>query len=231
MRPQPWEGSSGVVRAAVRRRAGCQARNGVTLGSAIARSASDPALLQFQPGTDGCSCEGGSWCLSVGGGFSRAAHGAPVLVAVHVVGPRCAAGAAGGQLLRLRRRWPRPRKTGGSVLLAPARWVVVGVVAHQRVGDAGGAPPASPTRWCATTPTTTHRAGAKSTDPPVFLGLGHRRRRRRSCPPAAPAAQRGPTTWTATSTGAPCAARENPPPTERHQLPPSQLQPSVPGWN
>ena len=35
-----------------------------------------------------------------------------------------------------------------------------------------------------------------------FLGTGHRRRRRRSCPPAAPTAQRGRTTWTATSTGA-----------------------------
>src|SRR5215203_6197110 len=139
MRPQPWEGSSGVVRAAVRRRAGCQARNGVTLGSAIARSASDPALLQFQPGTDGCSCEGAVGAFLLGVGFPRAAHGAPVLVAVHVVRPGCAAGAAGGQLLCLWRRWPRPRKTRGSVLLAAARWVVVGVVARQRVGDAGGA--------------------------------------------------------------------------------------------
>ncbi len=33
----------------------------------------------------------------------------------------------------------------------------------------------------------------------AFLGPGPRRRRRRSCPPAAPAAQRGRTTWTATS--------------------------------
>jgi hypothetical protein len=104
-------GSSGVVRAAVRPRAGCQARNGVTLGSAIARSASDPALLQFQPGTDGCSCEGTVRAFLLGGGFPRAAYGAPALVAVHVVRPRCAAGAAGGQLLRLRRRWPRPRKS------------------------------------------------------------------------------------------------------------------------
>jgi Transposase IS116/IS110/IS902 family len=36
----------------------------------------------------------------------------------------------------------------------------------------------------------------------AFLGPGPGRRRRRSCPPAAPAAQRGRTTWTATSTGA-----------------------------
>jgi hypothetical protein len=43
-----------------------------------------------------------------------------------------------------------------------------------------------------------------------FLGPGGWRRRRRSCPPAAPAAQRGRTTWTATSTGALLARRGNP---------------------
>src|SRR6476661_2875945 len=102
MRPQPCGGSSGVVRAVVRRRAGCQAENGVNLGSAIARWASDLARLRFQPGTDGCSCEGAvRWSLSVEGWFSSAAHGAPVLVAVHVFVHAALRVAAAGQLLRL----------------------------------------------------------------------------------------------------------------------------------
>jgi hypothetical protein len=137
MRPQPLEGSSGVVRAAVRRRAGCQARNGVTSRSAIALSASDPALRWFQPGTHDRSCEDAvSSCLSVRGIVSSAAHNAPVL-------RRCPRRSSSLRCGRC--RWTAPASpapiagTEERGCLGPAGPVIGGVVADQCVRDAGGA--------------------------------------------------------------------------------------------
>ena len=90
--------------------------------SAIAESASVPALRRFQPRTLNRCCEEGPFLF--GGGSSSLGECAPVLVAVNVVRPRCAAGA--------------PRLTASS---APAWWAAVeegrGVVRSSGPGVAG----------------------------------------------------------------------------------------------
>jgi hypothetical protein len=131
----------------VGRRAGCQARSGVTpVGVRHSPHGiwSGPSS-SFQRGTTGRSCEGGirgrvvlPSCRVGGRGFPR-----PVMVR------RCSSLSTSFVLAALRALHVDSACVPGAegldrgnrvfAVLAPARWVVGGVVADQREGDAGGA--------------------------------------------------------------------------------------------
>jgi hypothetical protein len=127
-----------------RRRAGCQASPGVTLGSAIAPTASDPALRCFQPGTADRCCEDRVGSEPFCAGDEDGEQGA-FLGRVRV--RRCSSPSTSFVLAALRALQVdsscvsgADRRDRGSPLSCsgPARRVVGGVVADQCVGDAGG---------------------------------------------------------------------------------------------